>query len=60
MNAIRTKLRALGVDDRGATVIEYGLIASLIVLGMVGGLSSLGGATGGGWSGLAADVTAAL
>ena len=60
MDAIPTKLRALGSDDRGTAVIEYALIASLIVLGMVGGLTSLGGGVGGGWSGLAAKIVAAM
>ena len=59
MDAIRTCLRALGTDNRGATAIEYGLIAALIVMAMVAGLSSLGGGVGGMWSDLAADVAAA-
>lgn len=56
MDAIRTTLRALGTDNRGATAIEYGLIAALIVMAMVAGLSSLGGGVGGMWTGLASDV----
>ncbi len=38
-------LRALAGSERGATAIEYGLIAALIVIAMVGGLSVLGAAT---------------
>jgi pilus assembly protein Flp/PilA len=60
VGAIRMRLRALGLDDRGATAIEYGLIVSLIVLGIIGGLQGVGGGVGGGWSALAADITAAL
>lgn len=56
MDAIRTTLRALGTDNRGATAIEYELIAALIVMAMVAGLSSLGGGVGGMWTGLASDV----
>ena len=59
MDAIRTTLRALGTDNRGATAIEYGLIAALIVMAMVAGLSSLGGGVGGMWTDLAADITSA-
>jgi pilus assembly protein Flp/PilA len=48
--AIRTTLRRLRGDSRGATAIEYGLIAALIVVAMMGGLASLGGGAGGMWS----------
>lgn len=49
MIAIRTMLRMLGADRRGATAIEYGLIAALIVIAMMGGLETLGGGVGGTW-----------
>ena len=49
MSAIREKLRRLGANERGATAIEYGLIAALIVVAMMGGLQSLGGGVGGMW-----------
>ncbi len=52
MVAIRTTLRRLFADRRGATAIEYGLIASLIIIAMIGGLSALGGGSGGMWSDL--------
>jgi pilus assembly protein Flp/PilA len=47
--AIRTILRTLRADQRGATAIEYGLIAALIVISMMAGLQSLGGGVGGMW-----------
>ena len=50
MSAIRKTLRKLGVDTRGATAIEYGLIAALIAIACVGGLKSLGGGSNGMWS----------
>ena len=50
MNAIREYLRNLRSEDRGATAIEYGLIAALIVVVMIGGLKSLGGGAGGMWT----------
>jgi pilus assembly protein Flp/PilA len=39
----------LGAHERGATAIEYGLIAALIVIAMMAGLQSLGGGVGGMW-----------
>jgi pilus assembly protein Flp/PilA len=50
VSAIRKTLRKLGVDTRGATAIEYGLIAALIAIACVGGLKSLGGGSNGMWS----------
>ena len=56
MGAIRTTLRRLLADQRGATAIEYGLIASLIVIAMMGGLAALGGGAGGMWTDLSNTV----
>jgi pilus assembly protein Flp/PilA len=39
----------LGADQRGATAIEYGLIAALIIVAMIAGLQGLGGASGAMW-----------
>ena len=52
MNAIRERLRTLRAEDRGATAIEYGLIAALIVVAIIGSLNALGGSAGGMWSGV--------
>ena len=49
MTAIRKLMRALRADDRGATAVEYGLIAALIVVAMIGGLNALGGGASGMW-----------
>ena len=49
MTAIRATLRKLGADQRGATAIEYGLIAALIVIAMMTGLETMGGGVGGMW-----------
>ena len=49
MIAIRIILRKLRADERGATAIEYGLIAALIVIAMMTGLQSMGGGVGGMW-----------
>ena len=45
-------LRRLLAEERGATAIEYGLIAALIAIAMMGGLSALGGGANGMWSNL--------
>jgi len=47
--AIRTMLRMLGVNQRGATAIEYGLLAGLIAVAAIGGMQALGGGVGGKW-----------
>ena len=57
MNAIRTILRKLRRDERGATAIEYGLICALIVIAMMGGLSTLGGGVNGSWGKLLNNVS---
>lgn len=49
MDAIRTNGRKLRSDRRGATAIEYGLIAALIAVAAIGGMTSLGGGSGGMW-----------
>lgn len=41
---------------RGATAIEYGLIAALIVVAMMTGLQALGGGAGGMWTNVANKV----
>ncbi len=56
MVAIRLLLRRLLADQRGATAIEYGLIASLIIIAMMGGLTALGGGAGGMWTKVNAEV----
>ena len=47
-------------DEGGATAVEYGLIASLIIVAMIGGLSSLGGGAGGMWGDVSTEVQAAM
>ena len=59
MDAILSMLRNLRADRRGATAIEYGLIAGLIAVAMIGGLSALGGGAGGMWTMISAEVVAA-
>jgi pilus assembly protein Flp/PilA len=54
--AIRMNLRRLCSDKRGATAVEYGLIAALIVVAMMGGLSTMGGGVGGMWTKISSAV----
>lgn len=42
---LRTVLLRFRSDTRGATVIEYGLIASLVTIALIGALQQFGGAT---------------
>ena len=58
MNAIRKTLRRLPNDQKGAPAIEYGLIAALIALAMMGGLRTLGGGAGGMWTNVSSQVQA--
>ena len=48
MEAIRT-MRRLRSDKRGATAIEYGLIAALIAVAIISSLQTLGGGSNGMW-----------
>ena len=57
MSAVRTTLRRLFADRRGATAIEYGLIVALIAIAMSSALSMLGGGNGGMWTRIATQVT---
>ena len=43
-------------DDSAATAIEYGLIAALVVIAMMGGLRALGGGAGGMWTKVKTEV----
>jgi pilus assembly protein Flp/PilA len=50
----------LFADRKGATAVEYGLIASLIVIAMIGGLAALGGGASGMWTELSQRVQGAM
>ena len=56
MIAIRTIFNRLLAEQRGATAIEYGLIAALIAVAAIGGMSALGGGAGGMWGDLSTEV----
>ena len=58
--AIRTILRKLAKDDRGATAIEYGLIVALIAVACIQALSALGGGSDGMWTKIDNKVTSVM
>ena len=58
MNTTKALLRFLR-DRSGATAIEYGLIAAVICVAVIGGVSSLGQSADGGFVGLKDKVEAA-
>ncbi|MEL6831111.1 MAG: Flp family type IVb pilin [Pseudomonadota bacterium] len=43
-------------DADGATAVEYGLIAALMTLALIGALSSTGGNTGAKWDGVSDQI----
>ena len=59
MFAIQTMGR-LRSDKRGATAIEYGLIAALIGVAIISSLSKLGGGSNGMWGRLDSELEAAM
>jgi pilus assembly protein Flp/PilA len=53
-------LRRLLAGDGGATAIEYGLIAALIAVAAIGGMSALGGGSGNMWGNIKDKVLAVM
>jgi pilus assembly protein Flp/PilA len=47
-------------DQRGATAIEYGLIATLVAVGALAGMMALGGGVEGSWGNTAEQISAAM
>ncbi len=48
--------RKFAADERGATAIEYGLIAAMIAVGCIGAMKALGGTNTTGWQGTANKI----
>lgn len=40
MRLFKSPMQRLAADERGATAVEYGLIAALIVVGILGGVTA--------------------
>ncbi len=53
-------LRALKIDRKGATAVEYGLIVSLIVLAMLASLNGVANAAIGMWDHVSDTSVAAM
>jgi pilus assembly protein Flp/PilA len=60
MQGLRLVSSRFARDNRGATAIEYGLIAALIAVGALGGMMALGGGVSGSWNNTAQRVTDAM
>ena len=54
---MKNGIRKLGGDCKGATAIEYGLIAALIVIASMAALEGLASQTVGMWNDVATKVT---
>lgn len=55
----RRRLVAFARDERGATAVEYGLIATLIVIAMIVALKGVANANTAMWNKVANDVSSA-
>jgi pilus assembly protein Flp/PilA len=53
-------VRSFARDERGATSIEYGLIALLVAVGFLAGLKALGDGTSATWGSTADKITGAM
>jgi pilus assembly protein Flp/PilA len=60
MQGLKRFARSFVGDEHGATAIEYGLIAALVAVGALAGMSALGGGLGGSWSNTASKVSDAM
>ncbi|MEL7033766.1 MAG: Flp family type IVb pilin [Pseudomonadota bacterium] len=47
-------------NDSGATAVEYGLLAALMAVALIGAIGSTGKSTGDKWDGVAEDVEDAM
>jgi len=60
VSAIRLMLRKLCREERGATAIEYGLIAACIAIACIAAFNRLGGGAGGMWDVIRTRVVTAM
>ena len=60
MRCLARLARQFGRDERGATALEYGLIAGLVAIAMLVALIALGGVVGDSWNATAQRVTDAM
>lgn len=60
MNKFTSAIQAFLADEDGVTAIEYGLIAALIGVALVGGAKALGGELNNAFNAISDKVTAAV
>jgi pilus assembly protein Flp/PilA len=60
MQGLKDLFGRLARDTRGATSIEYGLIAMLVAVGAIGGMAALGSGVSGNWGNTAQKVSEAM
>jgi pilus assembly protein Flp/PilA len=58
--AVCQAILVIARDEDGVTAIEYGLLASLIVVVALGSIAALGAGVDGMWTDISAQVSAAL
>ncbi len=56
----RPELKRLARDEHGATAVEYGLIASLIVVGWIAALTQMADSNTNTWSSISSKVDSAM
>lgn len=57
MHALKQLSSRFARDNRGTTAIEYGLIAALIAVGALGGMTALGSGLSGSWGNTAQKIS---
>jgi pilus assembly protein Flp/PilA len=58
--ALSRSVSGLAQSERGATAIEYALIAALISVGFIGGLNAFADATNGRYNTLSTEISTAI
>ena len=56
---MKTLIDRLTREEDGATAVEYGLIASLVVIAMIASMAAMSDTTIGIWNGVSTDIVAA-
>ena len=59
MQSLKQLARGFARDTRGATAIEYGLIAAMIAIGSLVGMIAMGGGVTATWTNIATRVSEA-
>lgn len=57
---MNTQLQRLLADESGSTAIQYALIATLVSIGIIAGLTAFAGSASDLWNGIATTILGAL